>query len=144
VSGAANSERSATRVIGRPFAKGASGNPQGRPKAALDITKLARQYGPAGVEMLAELAGLTPGKVAEPDTARIAAIKELLDRGFGKATQVIAGDVDRPVAIEFTWAPAAATQAVSHETTPPVIDATPEPASTDTEFVWGKSDDAKD
>ena len=92
--------------------------------------------------MLAELAGLTPGKVAEPDTARIAAIKELLDRGFGKATQLIAGDTDRPVSIEFTWAPAAAAQAVSHETkdAPPVIDATPEP-SDNTEFVWGKSSD---
>lgn len=145
MSDVANSARSAPRVIGRPFAKGSSGNPNGRPKAALDITKLARQYGPAGVEMLAELAGLTPGKVAEPDTARIAAIKELLDRGFGKATQLITGDPERPVAIEFTWAPAAATQAVAHETTPapPVIDATPEP-NTDTEFVWGKSDDAKD
>ena len=55
----------------------------------------------------------------------------------------ITGDPERPVAIEFTWAPAAATQAVSHETKDaPVIDATPEPASsTDTEFVWGKSSD---
>jgi len=54
----------------------------------------------------------------------------------------ITGDPDRPVSIEFTWAPAAAA-AVSHETkdAPPVIDVTPEPASTDTEFVWGKSDE---
>jgi hypothetical protein len=53
----------------------------------------------------------------------------------------ITGDPERPVAIEFTWAPAAATAAVSHETkdAPPVIDATPEPATNDTEFVWGKS-----
>jgi len=140
VSDAANNAGSAPRIIGRPFAKGSSGNPHGRPKAALDITKLARQYGPAGVEMLAELAGLTPGKVAEPDTARIAAIKELLDRGFGKATQLITGDPERPVAIEFTWAPA--TPAVSHETNdaPPVIDATPEP-NDNTEFVWSKSTD---
>ena len=55
----------------------------------------------------------------------------------------ITGDPERPVAIKFTWAPAAATQAVAHETTPapPVIDATPEPATSDTEFVWGKSSD---
>ena len=55
----------------------------------------------------------------------------------------ITGDPDRPVSIEFTWAPAAATQAVSHETTPapPVIDATPGPPTNDTEFVWGKSSD---
>jgi len=56
----------------------------------------------------------------------------------------ITGDPDRPVSIEFTWAPATP-PAVSHETkdAPPVIDATPEPATNDsTEFVWGKSDDA--
>ena len=53
----------------------------------------------------------------------------------------ITGDPERPVSIEFTWAPAAATQAVSHETKDaPVIDATPEP-NTDTEFVWSKSSD---
>jgi len=105
------------------------------------MSAYAREFGVAGISMLAEMAGLKPGgKLAEPDTARVAAIRELLDRGFGKATQLITGDPERPVAIEFTWAPAA--QAVSHETkdTPPVIDATPEPASSnDTEFVWGKS-----
>ncbi|HTI79476.1 MAG TPA: hypothetical protein VL614_03400 [Acetobacteraceae bacterium] len=54
----------------------------------------------------------------------------------------ITGDPDRPVSIEFTWAPATPAPAVSHETndTPPVIDATPEP-SDNTEFVWGKSSD---
>jgi hypothetical protein len=46
------------------------------------------------------------------------------------------------VMIVLNWG--TATPAVSHETTPapPVIDATPEPASDNTEFVWGKSDDA--
>ena len=106
------------------------------------MSAYAREFGVAGISMLAEMAGLKPGgKLAEPDTARVAAIRELLDRGFGKATQLITGDPERPVAIEFTWAPAAATQAVAHETKDaPVIDATPEP-STDTEFVWGKSSD---
>ena len=57
------------------------------------------------------------------------------------AVTELRGDPDRPVSIEFTWAPAAATQSVSHETKDaPVIDATPEP-SDNTEFVWGKSGD---
>jgi len=58
------------------------------------------------------------------------------------AVTELRGDPDRPVSIEFTWAPAASV-AVSHETkdAPPVIDATPEPAASDTEFVWGKSSD---
>jgi hypothetical protein len=107
------------------------------------MSAYAREFGVAGISMLAEMAGLKPGgKLAEPDTARVAAIRELLDRGFGKATQLITGDPERPLAVEFSWAPAASV-AVAHETTPapPVIDATPEPASTDTEFVWGKSSD---
>ncbi len=61
------------------------------------------------------------------------------------AVTELRGDPDRPVSIEFSWAPEAATQAVAHETKDaPVIDATPEPATSDTEFVWGKSDAAKD
>jgi len=53
----------------------------------------------------------------------------------------ITGDPERPLAVEFSWAPAASV-AVAHETKDaPVIDATPEPATSDTEFVWGKSSD---
>jgi hypothetical protein len=126
------------------FQPGISGNPGGRPKRETrEMSAYAREFGVAGISMLAEMAGLKPGgKLAEPDTARVAAIRELLDRGFGKATQLITGDPERPLAVEFSWAPAASV-AVAHETTPapPVIDATPEPASTDTEFVWGKSSD---
>jgi hypothetical protein len=34
-------------------------------------------------------------------------LRELLDRGFGKATQPVSGDADAPpLAIEFTWGPA--------------------------------------
>lgn len=41
--------------------------------------------------MLARLA-----KEADSDAAKIAAGRELLDRGYGKATQPIAGDDDAP------------------------------------------------
>jgi hypothetical protein len=37
---------------------------------------------------------------------RVAAAIALLDRGWGKATQLIAGDEERPAVIEFRWAPA--------------------------------------
>jgi hypothetical protein len=58
------------------------------------------------IEQLAEMAGLT-GRPGIPNVAvRVAAMKELLDRGYGKATQIVAGDEERPVAIQFTWAPA--------------------------------------
>jgi hypothetical protein len=53
-------------------------------KATADIKALAQQYAP---EAVAELARLALNAESEP--ARVAAIKELLDRGFGKATQAV-------------------------------------------------------
>lgn len=105
---AANSDRSASisrRGPGKPFARGVSGNPSGRPKIISEIRDLAQQHGPAAIAALAEMAGLTPGVQAEAEAARIAAIREILDRGYGKATQPLSGDPDGPpLAIEFVWA----------------------------------------
>ena len=58
------------------------------------------------------------------------------------AVTELRSDPDRPLSVEFTWAPATSAPAVPHETTPapPVIDATPEPNDS-TEFVWSKSTD---
>jgi hypothetical protein len=84
------------------------GRPKGVPnKATADIKAIAQPYGPAAIALLAELSGLAPGERAESETARIAALKELLDRAYGKSTQPVSGDADAaPVAIEFTWGPA--------------------------------------
>jgi hypothetical protein len=84
-------------MVGRP--KGipkTGGRQKGTPnKGTAEIKALARQYGEAAVRKLAEKAGLVPNKVpADTDAAQIAAIKELLDRGYGKATQPISGDDD--------------------------------------------------
>lgn len=38
------------------------------------------------------MTGLAPGTPAEADTVRIAAIKELLNRAYGRATQPLSGD----------------------------------------------------
>jgi hypothetical protein len=81
-----------------------SGNPNGRPKASLEIRDLARGYGPAGILKLAELAGLTDAPGAESETARIAALNALLDRGYGKPTQPLESDEEVPHIIEFRWA----------------------------------------
>jgi hypothetical protein len=69
---------------------------KGRPKGSLnkataDIKALARVHAPVAMKELARLA-----VSSESDAARVAAIKELFDRGFGKATQPIAGDPDMP------------------------------------------------
>jgi len=82
------------------------------------------------------------GKPIEMTDTQVRAALGLLRKTLPDlAVTELRGDPDRPLSIEFTWAPA--TPAVSHETTPapPVIDATPEPGDS-TEFVWGKSDDA--
>ena len=64
------------------FRKGKSGNPGGRPKVLGELQELARQHAP---EVIVELARLAVK--ARSETARIAAGRELLDRGFGRARQ---------------------------------------------------------
>lgn len=53
-------------------------------KATADIKALAGEYTGAAIAELARLA-----KNAESEAARVAAIKELLDRGHGKAAQAV-------------------------------------------------------
>jgi hypothetical protein len=76
------------------------GRPKGYPKTGgrklgtpskptADIKRLSQGYGAELIETLMKIA-----RSAESDAARVAAIKEVLDRGYGKATQPIAGDED--------------------------------------------------
>jgi hypothetical protein len=53
-------------------------------KATAGIKTLARSYAPAAVRELGRLS-----VKAESEPARVAAIRELLDRGYGKSTQAI-------------------------------------------------------
>lgn len=70
-----------------------SGRKKGTPnKATLEIKELARQHTAAAVKELARLA-----TKAKSEAARVAAIRELLDRGYGKPTQPIGGDPDNPL-----------------------------------------------
>ena len=79
------------------------GRPKGVPnKATADIKALARIHAPSVIERLAHLA-----LNADSETAQIAAGKELLDRGFGKAAQPQTGsDGEGPVVTEvlYRWA----------------------------------------
>ena len=72
---------------GRPFEKGKSGNPGGRPRVITELRDLARRQAPDAIKELGRLA-----LKARSETARIAAIRELLDRGYGKPTQILAGE----------------------------------------------------
>ena len=72
------------------FRKGQSGNPGGRPKVLAEVQELARQHAPSAIAELARLA-----LKAKNETARIAAIRELLDRGYGRSRQAV--EVSAPV-----------------------------------------------
>jgi hypothetical protein len=75
------------------------GRPAGIPnKASGAVKEVAQRFGLDAIQRLADLAGLgAPGAKAESETAQIVAIKELLDRGYGRATQPISGEDGGPV-----------------------------------------------
>ncbi|HEY2616135.1 MAG TPA: hypothetical protein VGI78_02245 [Acetobacteraceae bacterium] len=79
--------------------EGAGRKPGVPNKASGAIKEAAQVWGVAGLERLALLAGLVPGSPStEPGATQVAAIRELLDRGYGKATTILGGDPDNPVA----------------------------------------------
>lgn len=61
-------------------------------KATLDIKAAAQKFGAEAVELLVAIASDKDC----PPASRVAAIKEILDRGYGKAKQPIVGDDDSP------------------------------------------------
>lgn len=80
------------------------GRKKGTPnKATADIKALAQVYTTEAVE---ELAVIMRG--SDSDAARVAAIKELLDRGHGKVPQAVTGEGGGPVALAITWLPPSA------------------------------------
>lgn len=72
------------------FKPGQSGNPGGRPKAEREVVELAREGSTRAMGRLIELV-----EHEDPRTA-IAAANSVLDRAFGKPTQPISGDDDKP------------------------------------------------
>jgi hypothetical protein len=84
---------------GRPFQKGRSGNPGGRPKVEGEIRALAQQHGPAALKRLVQLMG------SKNERAAIAAAQAVLDRAYGKPPQAIdlGGDENRPARLVITY-----------------------------------------
>jgi hypothetical protein len=57
-------------------------------KAAAEIKALAKKHSKAAIKVLAGIMNQADG----PATARVSAAQALLDRGWGKATQPLAGE----------------------------------------------------
>ncbi len=75
-----------------------SGRKPGFPnKATAELKALARQHAP---EMLAGLVRIA--KTSESDAGRVSAIKEILDRAYGKPAQAITGDGEGPIQHSLT------------------------------------------
>ena len=70
------------RKIGRP--KGALN------KATADIKAIAQPYAPEAIETLRKIM-----RTSQTDAARVAAARELLDRGFGRAPQTVNATVEQ-------------------------------------------------
>lgn len=88
------------KVVGRPFERGLSANPGGRPKG---LAKLVRQVSRDGRDPVLVLMDILHGRIKGTRIRdRLDAAKELLDRGYGKATTHSESEVtvhnERPLA----------------------------------------------
>ena len=76
----------------------------GRPKGSVNkatatIREMARKYAPEALQELGRLA-----LSADSEAAKVAAIKEILDRAYGKSPQPLDGDGEgSPVRVEIGW-----------------------------------------
>lgn len=74
-------QRRKLKPRGRPFPKGSSGNPKGRPKEHEDVKLAARTYTRESIERLAFWMR------SDDPRASVMAADKLLDRGWGRPTQ---------------------------------------------------------
>jgi len=81
---AKDADNSKKSVVGTPFEPGKSGNPGGRPKIPDELKEAFKALAPQALATLADV--MNNG---DKDSDRVKASEIILDRGYGKATQVI-------------------------------------------------------
>lgn len=82
------------------WVKGQSGNASGKPKQNAEIVELARRACPQAMATIIDLANnSTDVKI------KLAAAKEILDRGYGKAVQAmeLSGTDGAPLAVSISF-----------------------------------------
>jgi hypothetical protein len=80
-------------ALGKKFGGRVKGTPN---KSTEKVARLARRHGPAAIKELHSLMTTAPEKAV-----RVSAARELLDRGYGKATQPVGGDAANPIHIKL-------------------------------------------
>lgn len=68
--------------------KGYTGNPGGRPKMPTELKEAFQKLGPEALKTLTDVM-----RNSDQDAVRVKAAEVILDRGYGKASQPIEGDV---------------------------------------------------
>lgn len=91
---AANSKKTA-RGPGKPFEKGKSGNPNGRPKMDDETKSILKAAAPDAARLMVKM-------MNDPNIQpklRMQAAEVVMDRVYGKATQPIEGSMDNHIEI---------------------------------------------
>lgn len=93
---AGNSEKT-VRGKGKPFEKGKSGNPNGRPKLPQEFKDLAKTKSLAALKKIIEVM-----ENPNSDTKDVLRASEMImDRAWGRATQPIDADVNATVGVKI-------------------------------------------
>lgn len=89
----------------KPFVKGASGNPAGRPKISADVKALARNAGPDAMRAIVKLLK------SSDERTRLSAAVVILERGFGRVAQAVDPDAEKAAGVTIQIVQMPATQA---------------------------------